>query len=99
LYCSCTENEQYSVCLYHVEVTACTSPELDEYRIYAELPVLVKQKFASENGCRAIFKKGILYFVTQLHVKCHLQCSASSINKSNIAFIFMAVSCDFTLKE
>jgi hypothetical protein len=28
-----------------VEATACTSPEPDEYRLYTELPVLVKQQF------------------------------------------------------
>jgi len=41
------------------------------------------------------FEENKSLFCDLLHVKYHLQWNDSSINKSDIPFIFMAVKCDF----
>jgi hypothetical protein len=61
---------------------------------YPELPVLVKQKFDCREWVLISSSENKSLFCDSLHVKYHLQWNVSSINKSNIALIFMGVKCD-----
>jgi len=73
-----------------VEVTACISPDPDEYRLYPELPVLVKQKFDSREWTSSSLKKKKIYFLT--HCMWSTTCNGRfhpSINQTFLSFLWV----------